>query len=111
MEGKPEKKKKPLLIHPRKCNMFENPVKMKGKKGHGSKQQVVIENFVKSLDSQEQWETFFNLKSRMAVIEVSVSSSNFMSLLSSLGLNNKFYFVPVIQKSESLVGIWIKCPQ
>ena len=76
MEGKPEKKKKPLLIHPRNSNMFENPVKVKGKKGHGCKQQVVMENFVKSLDTQEQWQTFLNLRSRMAVIEVLVLSSN-----------------------------------
>ena len=75
MEGKPEKKKKPLLIHPRNSNMFENPVKVKGKKGHG-KQQVVMENFVKSLDTQEQWQTFLHLRSRMAVIEVLVLSSN-----------------------------------
>ena len=55
--------------------MFENPVKVKGKKGHG-KQQVVMENFVKSLDTQEQWQTFLHLRSRMAVIEVLVLNSN-----------------------------------
>ena len=57
--------------------MFGNPVKSsRGKKGHGSKQQVVIENFVKALDTQDQWDTFLRLRSRMAVIEVSSSNSD-----------------------------------
>ena len=81
MEGKTniekKEKKKPILIHPRNSYTFGNPVKgSRGKKGHGSKQQVVIENFVKALDTQDQWDQFLRLRSRMAVIEVTVSSSD-----------------------------------
>ena len=69
---KDEKKKKPLLIHPRRSDMFEVPVKVaRVKKGHISKQQVVMESFVKIIDTEEQWEQFLGLRSRMAVIEVS----------------------------------------
>ena len=78
MEEKPkkdEKKKKPLLIHPRRSDMFEVPLKVaRVKKGHSSKQQVVLESFVKIIDAEEQWEQFLGLRSRMAVIEVSVSN-------------------------------------
>ena len=69
--GDEKKKKKPLIIHPRRSDMFEVPVKVaRVKKAHGSKQQVVIESFVKSIDTEEQWEQFLALRSRMAVIEV-----------------------------------------
>ena len=52
--------------------MFEVPVKVaRVKKGHISKQQVVMESFVKIIDTEEQWEQFLGLRSRMAVIEVS----------------------------------------
>ena len=73
-EEKPDKvKKKPILIHPRNTGMFENPVRAsRGKKGQGSKQQVVIESFVRILDTQDQWDQFLSLRSRMAVIEVSL---------------------------------------
>ena len=66
-----KKKKKPLIIHPRRSDMFEVPAKVAMvKKAHGSKQQVVMESFVKSIDTDEQWEQFLALRSRMAVIEV-----------------------------------------
>ena len=75
--GDEKKKKKPLIIHPRRSNMFEVPLKVaRVKKAHGSKQQqVVMESFVKSLDTEEQWEQFLALRSRMAVIEVSQSEN------------------------------------
>ena len=70
MEGK--SKPKPILIHPRRSDIFDNPVKSSGcKKGHGNKQQsTVIETFVKIIETQEEWDQFLGLRSRMAVIEV-----------------------------------------
>lgn len=77
--GDEKKKKKPLIIHPRRSDMFEVPLKVaRVKKAHGSKQQqVVMESFVKSLDTEEQWEQFLDLRSRMAVIEVLMSKNLF----------------------------------